>query len=362
MDQKSDHKSKSYLTQTIESKTNIYKCKKNIDEKVGIYSDQKSNIVVIKCFDVSDKSKFEREIYLCEQIFLTHSSCNTLNKDNSISNTTSDPKCVCSCFYFLHKLLWSDSNTIDSNNSTNSNNSSTNISDINVSQIIEVFQTDNNNIYVVMKYSGNDLFDFVQHNVFIDEPKAKIIFRKIINNLIFLHSIGIAHCDLSLENICLDVANIFDVNDETNVTIIDYGMALVHPQSKLYLQKYSSTYFTIDNDNKNINELSCDIKNKSVISGRNKLMSPERLISKQMKYNYCAYKDDVYSLGVILFSMLFGHYPFADPKPYMFSKKTISSIIDQFSVSHLKLHPKNIISSDALNLIKNILSYDIDRY
>jgi len=66
-------------------------------------------------------------------------------------------------------------------------------------------------------YSGGDLFSHVSHGRF-SEPKVKKYARQVIDGVASLHACGIAHRDISLENLVLGA------DDE--VRIIDFGLAV----------------------------------------------------------------------------------------------------------------------------------------
>ena len=65
---------------------------------------------------------------------------------------------------------------------------------------------------------GGDLFEYLEKRKFkISENRAAFIVNSIVNALEYLHSYGIAHRDLKLENILID--------QDGYLKIIDYGLA-----------------------------------------------------------------------------------------------------------------------------------------
>ena len=74
-----------------------------------------------------------------------------------------------------------------------------------------------------MEYvEGVDLFDFqsyfVQNNGCLGEDAGLFLFRQILDAVNYMHSNGIVHRDLKLENIMID--------KELNVKIADFGFSL----------------------------------------------------------------------------------------------------------------------------------------
>ena len=110
--------------------------------------------------------------------------------------------------------------------------------------------------------------------------KIQNIFRQICRTVSWLHSKGIAHLDLSLENTLL-----FDENGEL-IKLIDFG---------------------VSHDINNINNNGSWINNKRI--GKTAYMAPEVWAQK----DYDCRKADVWTLGVMLFMMLIGCPPYNRP-------------------------------------------------
>lgn len=142
-----------------------------------------------------------------------------------------------------------------------------------IAELFEHFD-DEENFYIVMEYApkGN-LLDFVNTNGRIPENQARRYFSQLIQVLEYLHlEVKVAHRDLKAENIMLDENN--------NIRVIDFGL---------------SNQFTAENSQLN------------TACGSPAYAAPEMI--KGNKYTKAA---DIWSSGVLLYSMVAGQLPYDD--------------------------------------------------
>ena len=91
-------------------------------------------------------------------------------------------------------------------------------------------------IYIVLDMMGKgDLLSFVKSQTFIEEESAKTLSKDIISAVMYLHSSGIAHRDLKLENILLDCNFVPKVSD--------FGFARFHNSCNLSKTYCGSTAY-----------------------------------------------------------------------------------------------------------------------
>jgi len=147
----------------------------------------------------------------------------------------------------------------------------------NVIKIYQVFE-DIREVHIVMEHcTGGELFDQITSDG-VDSPdfnesKASKILAQIISAVYHLHKLGVAHCDLKPENF------IFKTKDEGSpLKLIDFGMAKI-VQWRMYYRRMNGTPYYI---------------------------APEVLTGH---YNESC---DMWSIGVIMFIMIFGFPPFYD--------------------------------------------------
>jgi serine/threonine protein kinase len=100
---------------------------------------------------------------------------------------------------------------------------------------------DANNIYMVMEYiNKGDLFEGIFEeslgSSYFNPENAKDCMRQILSGVRFLHSIGIAHMDISSENIFVHV----EADRSYRFIVADYGQAVVHRRHPRSVIKHGS--------------------------------------------------------------------------------------------------------------------------
>ncbi|KAI9024941.1 kinase-like domain-containing protein [Phycomyces nitens] len=165
---------------------------------------------------------------------------------------------------------------------------------------------------VFTRRTSCDLFECIERHHNFEESLAKDIFRQIVECVAHLDSLGICHRDIKDENIVID--------DRYKVKLIDFGSAVILPrhygQNKPCL--FNKFYGTIS------------------------FASPEIL----MRQMYRAEPAEVWSLGVLLYTILFGEVPFHDP---------------QMAISGRFAQPKIKVSSKCLHLVSCMLERSPDK-
>ena len=174
-----------------------------------------------------------------------------------------------------------------------------------VTKILETFESEQY-ILIIMEYiSGGNLQDFVKKRRKLSEKTAKILFRQIIQGIKYIHSKGIVHRDIKLENILLDLNNI--------IKICDFGVGkLIKPGQKLKEQCGTPVY-----------------------------MAPEIIKGEE----YEGFPVDIWSAGVALYIMLSGNIPFNRDNNHDL----------QSAIVNLSFKKIEKISNDANDLLEKIL-------
>ncbi|CUM66528.1 uncharacterized protein PRCAT00004195001 [Priceomyces carsonii] len=145
----------------------------------------------------------------------------------------------------------------------------------NIVSLVEVMKS-GKYIGIVLEYaSGGELFDYILKNKVLKENDAKKIFAQLVSGVDYMHSKGLIHRDLKLENLLLD--------KHKNVIISDFG----------FVNSYNK-------DKNDFMKTSC---------GSPCYAAPELVLTQSP---YEGRKVDIWSLGVILYAMLSGYLPFDD--------------------------------------------------
>lgn len=151
----------------------------------------------------------------------------------------------------------------------------------NLIHVMDVFE-DTDNIYVVMPlYNGGDLLDMLDQRVdcglpmHLEATEARHVFTQIVSGLKEMHDHGIAHRDLSLENVLYD-----DVSE--TFVIIDLGACIQLPrdaQTKGHLP----------------------VVPRRGIFGKLNYIAPEMWLGGEF---FEPMKTDIWALGIMLFMLL----------------------------------------------------------
>lgn len=176
-----------------------------------------------------------------------------------------------------------------------------------ITKLYEVIVTETK-VWMVLEYCpGKELYEHLlsMHRIPLDESAR--LFSQIVGAVYYAHSLNCVHRDLKLENILLDKRG--------NAKLTDFG-------------------FTRECVSKNLLETIC---------GTTVYMAPELSERK----NYDGFKIDIWSLGVILYTMINGSMPFDEDDEV----KTKWKIVHEMPVFN-----DNIMSADAKDLITQLLA------
>lgn len=174
---------------------------------------------------------------------------------------------------------------------------------------LENIYEDNKSIYIVMEYcEGKALHNYIQRKKKLNENVASFFYYQIINSIEYLHSKGIAHRNISLDNIVISKDHIIKLIDFSSCTNIK------------------------DNS-------SCD---------KFSYYSPPEMINQSSNNGS---KCDIWSSGIVLYAMLCGSLPFIDEDKATLYRKIIEAKV------YFPLY-LSVISKD---LLKKILISDCNK-
>ncbi|VDB82818.1 unnamed protein product [Peniophora sp. CBMAI 1063] len=137
---------------------------------------------------------------------------------------------------------------------------------------------DHGHYYEVMEYAPYDLFSVVMSGKMC-RPEIYCVFRQICDGVEYLHSMGLAHRDLKLDNCVMTTGNV--------VKLIDFGTATVFHYPGKAINKASG------------------------VVGSDPYLAPEVLSEEE----YDPRKTDVWSVAVIFVCMVLRRFPWKIPDP-----------------------------------------------
>jgi len=184
-----------------------------------------------------------------------------------------------------------------------------------IAKLVDHLSTNNFHYLVFDFFKGLELYELLESQEFkpIDEKDVKYIFKQIFSALDHSHRSGISHRDIKLENIL--------VNRQLKLNLVDFGLCGVNsPQEWESSIQYSNSVLSRE------------------FVGSENYTAPE--IVKRLSYN--PFKVDVWSCGIVLYSLLFGQFPWDDISKFLGS----SPQLNDFDQPKIRF-PKDISVSDA---------------
>jgi len=98
----------------------------------------------------------------------------------------------------------------------------------NIIALLEMIEAGNKLYFVMELVTGGELFDRIVEKGSYSEEDAKILVRKIVSAIEYLHKQNIAHRDLKPENLLVK-----SVEDDTEVKIADFGLSKIIDKDKM---------------------------------------------------------------------------------------------------------------------------------
>jgi serine/threonine protein kinase len=195
----------------------------------------------------------------------------------------------------------------------------------NIVKFLNLVENDNG-IFIILEYCNykdlNSLInDYISYKETFTETEIKYYIKQILNALNYIQEKGYSHRDIKPSNILLHT-EVDNPKTYINLTlkICDFGFV------------------------KKINELF----NDTIICGTPLYMAPEILLNR--KYTD---KSDLWSVGIIMFKMMFFIFPFGNPKNIIELKKAIEYLV--IDLNKIVKKTKTKWSKDCLNLLAGLL-------
>jgi serine/threonine-protein kinase ULK2 len=195
----------------------------------------------------------------------------------------------------------------------------------NIIQFYDVIVMDNCT-HIIMEYCEyNNLSAYVKGPII--EGMVNFWFSQLAFGLQHLYNLNILHRDIKLKNIML-------TNNRKVIKIADFGLA------------------------KKVDIMSNNIKSNSLfdtICGSPLYMAPEIIRDK-----YYGWKSDIFSLGILLYELLYGYNPFNEcecKEQIQFMKENVKICIPP----EKNKNTNKQVSTDCINLLKGLLQIDVNK-
>ncbi|CAK79165.1 unnamed protein product (macronuclear) [Paramecium tetraurelia] len=163
---------------------------------------------------------------------------------------------------------------------------------------------DQNNIYILLEYCSKG--HLINPKTQFTEDEVFQIFHQILSGVDYLHQHNIIHRDLKFENVL--------IHEDGTLKLCDFGWAIKVQQLPV----------------------------ENVMCGTTEYMPPE-VVSKQV----LDFKVDTWSLGVILYELLHGSFPFNGHNQL--------ELIQNITTNQLLIFRSDGVSEDLINLIQALL-------
>ncbi|XP_061607190.1 ribosomal protein S6 kinase alpha-4 isoform X2 [Phyllopteryx taeniolatus] len=195
----------------------------------------------------------------------------------------------------------------------------------NIVKLHDVY-TDQYHTYLVMELlRGGELLERITKKKLFGEAEASQLLQSLVSAVSFMHEAGVVHRDLKPENVLFT-----DESEDSVLKVIDFGFARLCPAGSAPLQ---TPCFTLQ------------------------YAAPE--LFESAGYDKAC---DLWSLGVILYTMLSGQVPFQSEQAGMTSSYA-ADIMHKIKEGDFSLdgEPWKGVSEDAKELVKGLLTVDPER-
>jgi serine/threonine protein kinase len=174
-------------------------------------------------------------------------------------------------------------------------------------------------VLMVLEYApGGDLYDILFYSGKLDERVTKTYFLQLAQGVEALHKVGVTHRDLKANNILLD--------HKFRLKITDFGLSHVFEGENIKANRMKTTWV-----------------------GTRGYQAPELILNRPFSY-----KCDIFSMGVVVFTLLCGHQPF---KTAAASDPWYKCIAAGKPKKFWNAHSNDKMSKDCMNIIERMIAY-----
>ncbi|KAL4464857.1 hypothetical protein ABPG74_011418 [Tetrahymena malaccensis] len=211
----------------------------------------------------------------------------------------------------------------------------------NIAKLYECYQDDKHFYLVMENCDGGQLLQLVLEQKRFSEQMASQVMSQMLSAVKYLHELGIVHRDLKPENFLF-------TRDQSELKMIDFGLSKQY-NSQLEMIKYQlNENYKLEQSRLSIctpqSNYSSKSNNMQTIVGTVQYIAPEVLTQNYDK------RCDIWSLGVILYCVLYGEFPFTG--------RNDTEIFEQIRRGNLEFRDEVTISKQAKDLITKMICVD----
>lgn len=188
----------------------------------------------------------------------------------------------------------------------------------NINKILDIIPSQNS--LVLEYFNAVDMLEYLNINTKKDIHYLINYFNQLLDGVEYLHSNGIAHMDIKLENVLINLCT-------NQIKLIDFG------QSKVFRNKHSNGYIT-SND----------------VCGTEIYFPPEFY----NKLYYYPDKVDIWCCGIILYNLIYNTMPWESASIYDHNFNKFSEYYSDYYDTN-KLHPRLFPNSSFEEIDNNVM-------
>ncbi|GAB6020087.1 Chromosomal serine/threonine-protein kinase jil-1 [Chamberlinius hualienensis] len=195
----------------------------------------------------------------------------------------------------------------------------------NIVKLHDVYYDELHTYIVLELLKGGELLERIRRKAKFTETEASNILRQLVSGVNYMHSQDVVHRDLKPENLLFD-----DDSDGTLIKVVDFGFARLKPKT----QCLTTPCFTLD------------------------YAAPEVIRLATAPQDSEGYDEscDLWSLGVILYTMLSGRAPFHSSSCHGRAEEIVKNIKEgHFSLTGVEW---SVVSDEAKEIIQGLLTVD----